>query len=169
MAPPAIVLKDTNGKWLAPHTFANGQKAAVLFFVLADCPNANKYAPEMKRIANAYTSKGVKFYLVFEDPILTAKAADKHVKDFGIPFPALLDPDHRLAKRMSATISPEAFVIRPMQQVAYRGRINNLFPALGQQRRSPTTHELRDALDDLLANRRIRTEKTTAVGCILPK
>ena len=41
-----------------------GTKAIVFLFTSTDCPVSNRYAPEVRRIAEAFGSKGVAFRLV---------------------------------------------------------------------------------------------------------
>jgi hypothetical protein len=49
----------------------------------------------------------------------------------------------------------------------YLGRIDDRFPDLGVRREEPTTHELRDALDAVLAGKPVETPRTLAVGCFI--
>jgi len=50
-------------------------------------------------------------------------------------------------------------------EILYRGRIDNRYAALGTKRLVATEHDLRDALDDITADRPVKLKKTTAVGC----
>ena len=45
-----------------------GTKAIVFLFTSTDCPISNRYAPEVRRIAEAFGSKGVVFRLVYPSP-----------------------------------------------------------------------------------------------------
>jgi hypothetical protein len=51
--------------------------------------------------------------------------------------------------------------------VEYRGRIDDLYAALGRPRRQVTHPDLRDALDDLVAGKPVRTPRTEATGCYI--
>src|SRR4051812_3029369 len=89
-----LVLKDASGRKIAPLR-QTGRPATVYLFVLADCPIANAYAPEIRRIRAAYANKGVAFTLVMVDPTLPAAQATAHAKAFGLgAMPILLDPSH---------------------------------------------------------------------------
>ena len=48
-------------------------------------------------------------------------------------------------------MSPEAAVFAADGSIKYRGRINDLYVDLGKKRNAATTHDLRDALDAVLA------------------
>ena len=53
-------------------------------------------------------------------------------------------------------------------EILYRGRIDNLFPALGSRRQQASRHELRDALDAVLDGKPVAVSRSEAVGCSLP-
>jgi hypothetical protein len=121
----------------------------------------------MERIHKDFAGKGVAFTLVYIDPDTTEARAREHAKEYGIKMPQTLDPDHKLVKRYKATRTPEAFVLQADGSVAYHGRINDLYHAPGQRRRSPTTHELRDALNAVLSGGPIANAHVPAVGCVI--
>jgi hypothetical protein len=86
-------------------------EAAHLFtvdlFVATDCPIANGYAPEIERLHLAYREKGVAFRLVFPDRDLAEDEVRRHLADYGITAPFMIDRDHALLKRAKATTTPE--------------------------------------------------------------
>ncbi len=145
-----------------------GRKASVLLFTTVDCPVANAFAPEIKRICEAYTDKGVAFYLVHVDPDVTAEDARRHTGAYGYTCPVLLDARHQLVKAVGAKITPEAVVIDARGKQVYHGRINNTYEDYGVKRQEATKHELRDAIEDVLAGRKVRVAKAVAVGCYIP-
>jgi thiol-disulfide isomerase/thioredoxin len=143
-------------------------KASVLFFITSDCPISNSYAPEIQRICSEYGPKQVSCDLVYVDPDLTVADVKKHVKDFGYSnLPAILDSSQKLVKAAGATITPEAAVVGPSGQVLYRGRIDNVYAALGKRRPEATERDLRKALDEILSNKIVSTPQTQAIGCYI--
>ena len=54
-----------------------------------------------------------------------------------------------------------------IRSLAYRGRINDRFLALGKDRPKATRHELEDAINALLAGKRPKHARTEAVGCFI--
>ncbi len=161
-----LIIKDVQGADHQP-LVAAGQKATVLFFVLSDCPIANSYAPEINRIAAAYSSLGVRSYLVYVEDELSAPVARQHAQDHEFKFPALLDPGHQLVKFSKVTVSPEVAVLAPDNTVLYRGRIDDRAAAFGQSRVTPSKRDLRDALEAILAGKPVDTPVTKAVGCYI--
>ena len=144
-------------------------RAAVLVFIRTDCPVSNTYAPEINRLVNEYGGKKIAFYVVYAMKDLSESDARQHVKAFGYSCPAIIDRRHELVDAVGATVTPEAAVIDRDGEVAYRGRIDDLFVAIGRQRYQASTHDLRDALDLILAGRPIAVPRTRAVGCAIVK
>lgn len=159
-----VQLTDANGK---PHTPLRSatNKATVILFTLPDCPIANAFAPEINRLVADYSSRGVGFYLAHADRDVTAAAARQHAADFAFRCPVLLDPQHALVHALGATKTPQAFLIDAAGKTVYRGRINNLFAEYGTRRQVVTKHDLRAALDAVLAGKPVAQPVTEAIGC----
>ena len=161
---PRFSLTDTAG---AAHTDAEWQKGSgvVLYFITTDCPVSNGYVPEMNRIAKDYEARGVRFYGVIADTDTPLEDVRKHAREFAYTFPVLLDPHQTLVKLTNAEITPEAAVLTPQADLRYLGRIDNRVESFGTQRPQATQHELRDALDAVLAGKWPAKATAPAVGC----
>lgn len=134
-------------------------------FVMGDCPIANQYAPEIGRIVSNYQPLGVKFIVWLEDQD-KAWTPEKYKAAFKLPCMVQRDVGHKIAKKLGATVSPQAFVLVG-GRVRYSGRIDDRYPKLGTLRQ-PTTFDLRENLSRVLNNRRNRTvNRTEAIGCEL--
>jgi len=160
----AIAVDDIHGVSRTPLRIGD-HKAAVLIFVGVDCPISNAYSPLINKMVADYSSKGFDFYMVYSDPNLSAADARKHAVDFGYTCLGLLDSRQKLKKKVNATVTPEAAVVDGHGQVLYLGRIDNWYEDFGKQRYAATTHELRDALDAIVAGKKVATPVTKAVGC----
>jgi AhpC/TSA family len=157
-------IKDLRGRELSPFQ-PDGSKASVFIFLLKDCPISNRYAPEIVRLASDYQEKRIRFFLVFLDD---AKGLEKHLMEYGLAdLPAIFDEQRLLVKATGVQIAPECAVIGTKGEILYRGRIDNLYAALGKPRRQITEHDLRDALDAIIDGRQIKTPRTTAIGCFI--
>lgn len=143
---------------------ASDRRATVVYTVLAECPNARAYSAEMARIARDYRAKGVRSVMTFVDG--EPKAWRAQMKAFGLHFPAARATS-ALRKLLRPEAAPTAAIVSADGTVAYVGRIDDRFPALGV-RREPRTHDLRRALDLFLAGKRVVPSRTTVVGCLLP-
>ncbi len=166
-ASTALVLRDVEGRPHQPLTHAE-EKATVLFFVLQDCPLAKTCGPEINRIVAEYKPRGVRCFLIYGEPELSAEEARKHATEFGYSCPVLLDPEQALARFSGASVSPEVAVLSPASKLLYRGRIDDRLTAFGKQRVEPTRHDLRESLDAILDGRAVPNRVTKAVGCYLP-
>jgi hypothetical protein len=140
----------------------------VQFFISSDCPISNSYAPEIQRLCGEYGQQGVDCSLVYEDVGLDATSMRKHLNDYGYgAMPAVIDSNRKIANRAKATVTPEAVVIDSRGETRYRGRIDNFYAALGKPRQQVTIHDLRDALDAVLAGRPVANRETKALGCYI--
>ena len=160
-------LTDLQGQPHRPLRCPDGV-ANVIFFVTHDCPIANALAPEVQSIVDDHRQSPLRFLLVHVDPDITGTIAGTHAQDYGLKLPVLLDPHHQLVQELGITITPEAAVWTKAGDLAYRGRINDLFADLGKKRRAPTSHDLRNALSAVLAGQPVESPRTLAIGCDIP-
>jgi peroxiredoxin len=154
--------KHTIKEWAAA-------KAVVLFFISADCPASNGYAPDIAGMVQTFAEKDVLFYGVHSDPDLTAEQASAHAKEYKLNFPILLDPAQSLASQSGVKRVPTAVVLSADGKVLYRGRIDDRYISLGKKRSEPTRRDTLDALDQVLAGKAPTTPQTEVIGCLLPK
>jgi hypothetical protein len=143
-------------------------KAVVLLFVSTECPIANRYAPETERLAAEFRPQGVRFWRVYPNRDESAEAIRRHSTDYGYTMDALRDTEHWLVRKTGARTTPEAAVFTPGARLAYLGRIDDLYVALGVQRKVATEHNLREALVAILAGKRVPRAAVPAVGCSIP-
>jgi peroxiredoxin len=160
-------VKAIDGTVHTPLATAN-KKASVLLFMLPDCPICNASIPEINRICTEYEKRGVNLFLVHADPDVTVEEARKHAKEYRLSCPILLDPAHALVKRVGVKIAPEAAVLTPDGKAVYLGRINDLYFDYGKKRAVPQQHDLRNALDAILAGKPVPAPKGKAIGCHIP-
>jgi hypothetical protein len=64
-------------------------------------------------------------------------------------------------------VTPQAVVIDRAGEIRYRGRIDNFYAAFGKPRQQVTEHDLRNALDAVLAGRSAPKRETDAIGCYI--
>ena len=145
----------------------NALALTVLIFVSIDCPVSNRYAPEIKRMYDDFSPRGVRFQLVYPNPLDSDEAIDNHLREYGYPAIAARDRDHALVKAAGATITPEAAVFDSRGRLVYLGRIDDRFVELGRERPAATQHDLRDALAAVLAGTPVTHPRTQAVGCFI--
>jgi peroxiredoxin len=153
--------RHSEGEW-------RSKKAVVVFFTMTDCPLSNGYVPEMNRIAVEYSGRGVAVFAAHSDPSVKDDAVRKHAQEYGFMFPVLLDAKLTLAKAAGAKTVPEVAVFSGSGELLYLGRIDNRMEDITRRRAVVTEHELRDALDAVLAGKAPKVTRTRAVGCSIP-
>lgn len=165
----AVVVDDLDGRRRSPMA-PEMARAAVLLFITHDCPIANAYAPEYRRLWGEYAARGVAFTLVHVDPDATAERLRRHRKEFGLEqLPTVHDREQRLVRAVGAKMTPEAVVVTQVGGVVYRGRVDNLYADYGKRRRQATHRDLRDALDAVLAERSVANPRVPGIGCYIPR
>lgn len=123
----------------------------VFLFVRTDCPAANRYAPEWRRIAQQFQGHHVAFYLVYPNPDENKRAIENHMAEFGWAGTPLRDPDHALQKRAHATMTPEAAVFDAAGSLKYHGG----------------TDKLEGAISAVSLRKPVLQPETVATGCPL--
>ena len=142
-------------------------RGIVVLYVSVECPISNRYAPEIRRLHDAFTARGFVFHIVYPNPAESPAIIRAHLKDYSLPAIALRDPKQELAKFTGATITPEAAVFDPGGKRLYLGRIDDRYVNLGLQRPAATEHDLEDALTATLAGRPVPHATAPAVGCYI--
>jgi hypothetical protein len=163
----SIRVADLENRQIDPFEMTADTKAVVLLFVSAECPVSNRYAPVVQRLHDAFRSQGVRFWLVYPNPVDSPAVIGTHVKDYRYAIAPLRDPEHRLVRLAKATITPEAAVFDRSRRLVYRGRIDDRYVSLGLERPAATKHDLKEALDAVVAGRPAPQASAPAVGCFI--
>lgn len=164
-----VTVRDLDGHAWTPLAPAKGETNLIVFLGV-DCPISARYAPEIGRIAGAYAAKGVHTFFIFPDAGVTDAAVRKHLHDFypALTVPAIVDKTFAITAAVGANVTPEAAVYTSAGRV-YRGRVDDLYVSLGQNRQAPTVHDLRLALDAAIAGTPAPHATTNAVGCFIER
>ena len=160
-----IHMKDVAG---VSRPIPGASVATVLLFTATDCPIANRMSPVFGRIVKDFSAKGIEFLYVYIDPTQTPKQVAKHLIDYKLGAPGILDSKHLIVKATGATVTPEAVVLDRVGMMLYRGRINDLFLEHGRARKAATREDLRIALKEILAGKQVSVSQTPALGCSIP-
>lgn len=161
-----IALPDLDYRTVDP--FKTGSARAVVFvFVSTDCPISNRYAPEVRRLHEKFSPRGVKFWLIYPNNTESIESIRRHVKEYRFPCGALLDPKHELVKAARARVTPEAAVFVSGSKLLYHGRIDDWHVDFGKARPAPTQRDLNDVLEAILSGQPIPHASAPAVGCYI--
>ena len=169
-APPAIgtaiddfKLPDADG---AAHSLKSlaGKNGAVLIFIATKCPVSNAYNDRMEKLAQDYKAKGINVIGINSNNTEPATEVKSHAGEKHLTFAILKDDGNKIADRLGATRTPEAYVIDASGKLVYHGRIDN-----SQNTANITTNDLRDALDEMLAGKPISKTGGAAFGCTIKR
>ena len=168
--PPAIgtviddfKLPDTSGAEHSLKSLAGG-KGAVLIFIATRCPVSNAYNDRMQQLAADYKAKGINVIGINSNVTEPLAEVKSHASEKGLTFTILKDDGNKIADRLGATHTPEAYVLDANMKLVYHGRIDN-----SQRTEGVTSSDLRDALDELLAGKTISKTGGVAFGCSIKR
>jgi len=157
-----LSLPAIGGKSVAPFQTTN---TIAFVFISTECPISNRYAPEVQRLHDKFSSRGIAFWLVYPNTGESEQAVQQHLKGFRYSAPALRDPKHELVKLSRVRVTPEAAIFRSNGELLYQGRIDDRNVDFGKERPEPTARDFEDALAAAVEGRRPKAAGGRAVGC----
>ena len=168
--PPAIgatiedfTLPDTDNKERSLKSLA-GKNGTVLLFIAVQCPVSNDYNERMEKLAQDYKAKGVAVIGINSNVAEDAAAVKAHAEKNKLSFPILKDPANKIADRLGAKVTPEAYFLDSSNKLIYHGRIDNARNAAQLE-----TSDLRNALDAALGGKAVEKTEAKAFGCSIKR
>jgi peroxiredoxin len=169
-APPAIgstieefSLPDVNGTERSLKSLA-GKNGTVLLFIAVQCPVSNAYNERMEKLAEDYKAKGIAVVGINSNVAEDAAAVKSHAAEHKLSFPILKDPGNKIADKLGAGVTPEAYLLDPSNKLIYHGRIDNSRNAAQIE-----TSDLRNALDAALSGKPVEKTEAKAFGCTIKR
>jgi peroxiredoxin len=163
-APTFENLKGVDGKEYSLSTF-DDREIVILIFMANRCPTARVYTGRLTSIQNDYRPKGVQllginsdnqyFFALESMPNMVRVAEERSLN-----FPYLKDEDQSVARKYGALVTLHAFVLDKDRRLRYRGRVDD-----SRDPSKVTANDLRNALDDLLEGKDVRTPETRPFAC----
>ncbi len=160
-------LRDYRGAEHSLGQYANS-KVVVLAFLGTECPLVKLYGSRLSELSREFESAGVTFLGVNSNQHDSVTEIAAYARRHEIPFPILKDVGNHLADAVGAERTPEVLVLDAQRQVRYRGRIDDQY-GVGYAREQPRSHDLKQAITELLAGKDVSQPSTTAVGCLIAK
>ncbi|MDF1744919.1 MAG: redoxin domain-containing protein [Gimesia sp.] len=154
----------TNDGGIVELTEKSQQNATVVCFLGAECPLARLYGPKLNAMMATYQSQGVRFVGVNSNQQDSLEDVQKYVKRYAIQFPIGKDYGNAVADQFQAVRTPEVFVLDQSLKIRYRGRIDNQYLP-GISRAETTSHDLKNALDQVLSGEKVMVSSTKPNGC----
>ena len=169
-APPAIgatiedfTLPNTSGAELALKAL-KGKNGTVLIFISVQCPVSNGYNERMEKLAQDYKAKGINVVGINSNATEDADAVKNHASEKHLTFAILKDAGNKVADKLGANRTPEAYLLDANNKLVYHGRIDN-----SQDPAKIESNDLRNAMDSLLAGKPIEKSEAKAFGCTIKR
>jgi len=172
-AAPELNLPGVDGKTYTLSDFADADLLVVIF-TCNHCPTAQAYEQRIIKLYEDYKDKGVALVAISPndpqalrlDELGYTDVGDSfedmklHAKRRGYKFPYLYDGEtQRVSTAYGALATPHVFIFDKDRKLRYNGRIDDA------DVKEPKSHDARNAIEDLLAGKPVRVEKTRVFGC----
>lgn len=162
---PDFNLPGVDGKKYSLANFKDA-KLLVVVFSCNHCPYVVGSEDRIIRFAKDYAARGVKLVAInsnetVEHPTDSFEHMVARAKEKKFPFPYLRDESQEVALAYGGLRTPHFYVFDAQRNLRYTGRMddNPKMEVLAK------THELRDAVDALLAGKKPPVEQSNPLGC----
>jgi peroxiredoxin len=156
-------LPDVSGTERSLKSLA-GKKGTVLIFIAVQCPVSNAYNERMEKLAEDYKAKGIAVIGINSNVKEDAEAVKAHAAEHKLTFPILKDAGNKIADKLGASVTPEAYFVDQNNKLLYHGRIDN-----SKNADQLETSDLRNALDAALAGKAVDKTEAKAFGCTIKR
>jgi len=171
---PDFSLPGVDGKTYTLADFKDA-KILIVLFTSNHCPTAQAYEERVKKIVDDYKAKGVALvgiqpnsakglrldelgYTELGDSFEDMKV---RAKEKGFNFPYIDDGETQAtAKAYGCKATPHVFVFDAARKLCYAGRIDD-----SERPEFIKVHDLRNALDAMVAGKEVEVKTTPAFGC----
>ncbi|MEE9368439.1 MAG: thioredoxin family protein [Pontiella sp.] len=161
---PAFNLPATDGTTYAVEDFTD--KILVVFFTCNHCPYVTGSDENTRYAADQLASKGVKFVAINSNSKNTYAEDDfdhmiQRMEEHKFPWVYLYDESQDVAEAYGALRTPHFYVFDAERKLVYTGRAIDTPRAWEES----STHELVDAIEELLAGEPVSNPVTNPIGC----
>ena len=162
---PKFILRDPDGV-IQVSDYALGKKGLLIVFTCNHCPYAKAVWPRIIQFGTYAQEKGVNVLAI--NPNINPDYPDdspdemrKKIREWGIPFPYLIDDTQKIAREFKAQCTPDIYLFDAAQKLVYHGRVDDNW----QDESKVTKEELKEAIEDLISGKPISEEQIPSIGC----
>jgi peroxiredoxin len=144
-----------------------GPRGLLVMFICAHCPFVKHVERELAAIGRDYATSGIGIVAISSNDA-AAYPADapaelaKQSRTQAFVFPYLYDDTQKVARAYAAACTPDFFLFDASHKLAYRGQLDDSRPSNGKP---VTGHDLRAALDAVIAGGPVAAVQTSSIGC----
>jgi thiol-disulfide isomerase/thioredoxin len=164
---PNFTLFDTVSGKESSLSNLKSDKATVIMFICNHCPFVKHVQKQLVQLAKDYQSKNVSFIAINSNDVQSYPAdSPEKMKETaiqeGYSFPYLFDATQAVANAYQAACTPDFYIFDNTMQCVYRGQLDDSRPG----NNIPVTgHDIRVALDAILAGRAVDINQKPSIGC----
>jgi peroxiredoxin len=164
---PAFSLPDvTTGEIVSLDTFKD-KKAVLVMFICNHCPYVVHVRDELAKLGKDYKDKDIGIVAISANdakkyPADAPEKLKEMAKKVGFTFPFLYDESQEIAKKYSATCTPDFFLFDKDRKLVYRGQLDDSRPGSDVK---VTGKDLRAAIEAVLADKPVPKDQKPSVGC----
>jgi peroxiredoxin len=118
----------------------------------------------MEKLAADYKAKGIAVVGINSNVAEDAAVVKSHAAEHKLSFPILKDPGNKVADKLGASVTPEAYFLDTSNKLLYHGRIDNSRNAAQVE-----SNDLRSALDASLNGKPVEKTEARAFGCSIKR
>lgn len=166
---PAFALPRADGSGDVSLGDYSSAPALLVAFLCVHCPYVKNMEVEFGEFGREYEARGlVVLGISCNDveayPDDAPEQMVAQARRVGFTFPYLYDESQEVALEFKATCTPDLFLYDKNRKLAYRGQFDESRPSNGLE---PTGHDLRLAVDLVLAGKRVPEPHAPSLGCSL--
>lgn len=160
-------MKNVDGKEVTIAAM-KGEKGTMVVFTCNPCPWVKRWESRIVELGNVYSKQGIGVIAVnANDPALSGEdsyeAMQARAKEKGFEFPYVVDASSNVARAFGATRTPEIFLFDAKGKLVYKGAVDDNAQAPDKV----TVRYLKDALEAVVAGRKVELAETKALGCTI--
>jgi len=164
-APPFSLPDVVSGRTISIDTLGEA-RALLVMFICRHCPFVVHVQEELARLGRDYEATGIAMVAVSaNDASAYPDDRPERLKEMAVEqrfvFPLCYDETQAVARAYQAVCTPDFFVFDHARRLAYRGQLDDTRPGRGKA----NGHDLRAALDAVLAGRQVSPDQRPSVGC----
>lgn len=164
---PNFNLTDVvSDKMISLDTFKD-KKALLVMFICKHCPFVKHVKNEIARIGKDYKDRNLGIIAISANDITeypedAPEGLKEMAEELSFSFPYCYDETQEVAKAYTATCTPDFFLFDKDRKLVYRGQLDDSRPSNG----IPVTgKDLRDAIDNTLAEQPVSENQRSSMGC----
>lgn len=162
---PSFELRDPYGKEFKSDRLF-GRKGLLVAFTCNHCPYAMAVWPRLIRLATeaqglGINTVGINANIHPDYPDDAPEKMKEKIREWGIPFPYLVDETQEVAQTFRAQCTPDLYLFDEKHRLVYHGRMDDSW----KEESKVTKQELKEAVVHLAFGKPVSKDQHPSMGC----